>query len=53
MYVVSNQRHIQCKRQPFAGDKKEDVEKGMKNIFWEHQRIEAVALINRVLVVRL
>ena len=53
MNMVSNQRNVQCKRQPFTSDKKEDVEKGMQYILWQHQRIETVALINRILVVGL
>lgn len=53
MHMIGNQRDIQCKRQPLASDKKEDVEKSVKNILWKHQRIEAVALIDRILIVRL
>ena len=53
MDVVSNEREVEGEAEEFPGDEKEKVEKGMHDIFRQNQRVQTVALVDRILIVRL
>lgn len=50
--MVRNQGNVDGQREPFPGKQEQQVEQQMKHIFRQNERIQRVALINRVLVVR-
>ena len=51
--VVSDEWGVEDDREPFSGDEEEQIEEDVKDVLGQHQRVQAVALIDRVLVVGL
>ena len=51
--MVADEWHIEEQRQPFSGNEEEKVEKYVQDVLWQDQRVQTVALVNRVLVVSL
>ena len=51
--MVADEWHIEEQRQPFSGNEEEKVEKDVQDVLWQDQRVQTVALVNRVLVVSL
>ena len=53
MYVVSDEGDVEEQGEELSGDEEEGVEEDVQDVLWEDERVEAVALVDRVLVVRL
>ena len=53
MYVVSDEGDVEEEGEELSGDEEEGVEEDVQDVLWEDERVEAVALVDRVLVVRL
>ena len=53
MYVVADEGDVEEEGEELAGDEEEGVEEDVKDVLGEDERVEAVALVDRVLVVRL
>jgi len=51
--VVSDERQVQEQREELSGHQEQEVEEDVHHILGQHQRVQAVALVDRVLVVRL
>ena len=51
--MIGDERDVETEREPFLGEEEEDVEEHVEDVLGQHQRVQAVALIDRVLVVRL
>ena len=53
VYVVSDEGDVEEEGEELPGDEEEGVEEDVQDVLWEDERVEAVALVYRVLVVRL
>ena len=53
VYVVSDEGDVEEEGEELSGDEEEGVEEDVQDVLWEDERVEAVALVYRVLVVRL
>lgn len=53
VHMVRDQRHVQQERDPFTWDQEQHVEEDMDHVLRQHQWIQGVALVNRVLEVSL
>ncbi len=53
MYVVGDERHVQEEGEELPREEEEEVEEDVQDVLREHQRVQAVALVDGVLVVRL
>ena len=53
MHVVGNEGNVEEEGEELAGDEEQRVEEDVENIFRQHERVEAVALVDGVLVVGL
>ena len=53
VYVVSDEGDVEEEGEELSGDEEEGVEEDVQDVLWEDERVEAVALVDRVLVVRL
>ena len=53
VYVVSDEGDVEEQGEELSGDEEEGVEEDVQDVLWEDERVEAVALVDRVLVVRL
>ena len=53
MHVVGDQRDVQAEREPLAGEQEQQVEEDVQDVLGQDERVQAVALVDRVLVVRL
>ena len=51
--MVADERGVEDEREPLAGEQEEEVEEEVQEVLRQHERVEAVALVDRVLVVRL
>ena len=51
MYMISYERSIQKNGEPLASKEKEDVDKNVKNVLRQNQRIQTRTLIYRILVI--
>lgn len=52
-YVVRNQWNVYGQREPLSGKQEQQIEQHMQRILGQHQRIERIALVDRIFVVRL
>lgn len=52
-YVVRNQWNVDGQREPLSGKEEQQIEQHMQRILRQHQRIQRVALIDRIFVIRL
>lgn len=53
VHVVGDERDVDAEREPLAGKQKKKVEEEVEDVLGEDERVEAVALVDRVLVVGL
>ena len=53
VYVVSDEGDVEEQGEELSGDEEEGVEEDVQDVLREDERVEAVALVYRVLVVRL
>ena len=53
VYVVSDEGDVEEEGEELSGDEEEGVEEDVQDVLGEDERVEAVALVYRVLVVRL
>ena len=51
MHVVGDERSVERNTEPLAGHQEEDVEEDVQDVLWEHQGVQAGALVNRILVI--
>ena len=51
--MVADEGSIEDEREPLARQEEEEVEEDVQEVFRQDERVEAVALVDRVLVVRL
>jgi flagellar biogenesis protein FliO len=51
--VVADEGRVEDDREPFSGDEEEQIEEDVQDVLGQHQRVQAVALVDRVLVVGL
>ena len=51
--MIGDERDVETEREPFLGEEEEDVEEHVEDVLGQHQGVQAVALVDRVLVVRL
>ena len=51
--MVGNEGNVEEEWEELAGDEEQRVEEDVENIFRQHERVEAVALVDGVLVVGL
>ena len=51
--VVGDEGRVEAEGEPLAGEEEQHVEEHVQDVLGEHQRVERVALVDRVLVVRL
>ncbi len=51
--MVSDEWDVEAEREEFPGDEEEHVEKHVQGVLGEHERVQAVALIDGVLIVGL
>jgi len=50
--VICDKRNVEKQRAPLAGEKVENVVRGVNRIFRENQRVQIVALIYRIFIIR-
>ena len=53
VYVVSDEGDVEEEGEELSGDEEEGVEEDVQDVLGEDERVEAVALVYRILVVRL
>lgn len=53
MNVISNQRHVEEEGEPLPSKQEQKIEEHVKNVLGQNQRVQAVALVDGVLVVGL
>ena len=53
MHVVADEGDVEEEGEELAGDEEKRVEEDVEDVLGQHERVEAVALVDRVLVVRL
>ena len=51
--MVADEGRVEDDREPFSGDEEEQIEEDVQDVLGQHQRVQAVALVDRVLVVGL
>ena len=51
--MVADEGDVEEEGEELSGDEEEGVEEDVQDVLWEDERVEAVALVDRVLVVRL
>ena len=51
--MVSNERNVEEYGEPFPSKQEENVDEDVEEVLWEHQWVEAVTLVNWVLVISL
>jgi len=51
--VVADERQVEEEAEELAGDEEQQVEEDVHHVLRQHQRVQAVALVDRVLVVSL
>jgi len=51
--VVADEGRVEDDREPFSGDEEEQIEEDVQDVLGQHKRVQAVALVDRVLVVGL
>jgi hypothetical protein len=51
--VVADEGRVEDDREPFSGDEEEQIEEDVQDVLGQHQRVQAVALVDWVLVVGL
>ena len=53
VHVVADEGDVEEEGEELAGDEEKRVEEDVEDVLGQHERVEAVALVDRVLVVRL
>ena len=51
MDMICYQRQVQQNRHPLPREEKEDIDKHVEYVLWEHQRVQTVTLVYGVLVI--
>ena len=51
--MVSNEGYVEENCEPFPSKEEENVDEDVEEILWEHQWVQAVTLVNWVLVIGL
>ena len=51
MHVVGDQRSIEGNTEPLPGAQEEEVEQDVEDVLRQHQRVQAGALVYRILVI--
>ena len=51
--MVSNEGYVEKNGEPFPSKEEENVDEDVKEVLWEHQGVQAVTLVNWVLVIGL
>ena len=51
--MIADEWSVDKQREPLSGHEEENVEKDVKDVLGQDQRVQAVALVDRVLVVGL
>ncbi len=51
--MVADEGRVEDDREPFSGDEEEQIEEDVQDVLGQHKRVQAVALVDRVLVVGL
>ena len=51
--MIGDEREVETQREPFSGDQEQKVEEDVQDVLGQDQRVQRVALIDRVLVIRL
>lgn len=51
--VIGDQRQVETEREPLPGEQEQQVEEDVQDVLGQDQGVQGVALVNRVLVVRL
>ena len=53
VHVVADEGDVEEQGEELAGDEEKRVKEDVEDVLGQHERVEAVALVDRVLVVRL
>ena len=53
LYMIADEWSVDKEREPLSGHEEENVEEDVKDVLGQDQRVQAVALVDRVLVVGL
>ena len=51
--MVSNEGYVEENGEPFPSKEEENVDEDVEEILWEHQWVQAVTLVNWVLIISL
>ena len=51
--MVSNEGNVEENGEPFPSKQEENVDEDVEEVLWEHQWVQAVTLVNWVLVISL